>query len=269
MQRLPDLVTGLRLAWRARFPFLSLWLTLTLIATVWMAAQFSGRQPATVALDVGLSLIRLVLPLVGILLLQELYSREFDRRLYLSSLTYPRPRYRFLLERLGAIFLLLFTLLVLFSVVLGVMVALIGRGYAQATPVALGYLYLITIFFISIDVFVILTVGVFLAIISSTPSFVLIGAIGFMLVARSFSSIVALLQRESYLVSNAEYYGASLSLLGYLVPDLAAIDVREMALYGQASFLPQNWANHLLGALAYALGFVGLALWALARKRFS
>ena len=41
-------------------------------AVVLTEAQFSGRQPVTLALDVGLSLIRVTLPILGILLLQEL-----------------------------------------------------------------------------------------------------------------------------------------------------------------------------------------------------
>lgn len=269
MSLFPDFYASLRLALRARFLSFTVWLSLALIAVVWMAAQFSGRQPATVALDVGISALRLGLPVLGVLLLQELLSREFDRRLFLTSLTYPRPRYYFLLGRLAAIHALLFLLLAGLAILLAVLVNYLGKGYAQATPVTLGLPYLITILFMAVDLFVILALGALLAVVAATPSFVLIGALGFMLVARSFSAIVALLQRESWLVDHAEQYRASLSVLGYLLPDLAALDVRMIALYGQMSLLPPDWFSQLIAALAYGATLVALAVWALARKHLA
>jgi len=54
--------TSLRLSLRAALLSFALWLALALIASTLLAANFSARQPATVALDPGLSLIRLALP---------------------------------------------------------------------------------------------------------------------------------------------------------------------------------------------------------------
>ncbi|MDV7393414.1 hypothetical protein RZS08_18720, partial [Arthrospira platensis SPKY1] len=160
---------------------------MALVAIVWMAAQFSGRQPAAVALDVGLSVLRLTLPVIGVLLLQELLSREFDRRLFLTSLTYPRPRHYFLLGRLAAVHVLLFLLLVGLAGLLAALVGFIEQGYEQTTPVALGLPYGVTIAFLAVDLFVLLALGTLLAVVAATPSFVLIGTLGFMLVARSFA----------------------------------------------------------------------------------
>ena len=70
------------------------------IAIAWLSAQFSPRQPATVALDVGISFIRLVVPLLLLLQIQDLLAREIDRRQILTSLTYPRSRSSFLLNPL-------------------------------------------------------------------------------------------------------------------------------------------------------------------------
>ena len=132
-----DLKIGLRIALRARLLSVTFWLVLALLAIAWMAAQFSGRQPATVALDVGLSVIRLALPFVVVLLLQELLSREFDRRLFLTSLTYPRSRHLFLLGRFFAVLVLVIGQLLVLAAGLAVLVAVLAREYAQATPVAL------------------------------------------------------------------------------------------------------------------------------------
>ncbi len=234
-----------------------------------MSAQFSARQPATIALDTGLSLLRLALPLLAVLLLQELLSREFDRKLYLSSLTYPRPRHHFLLGRVAAIAVLLLGLLVILAAVLAGLTTWIGHDYAQATPPDLGLPYLVTIAFIALDLLVILSIGTLIAVATTTPSFVLIGTLGFVLVARSYSAIVALLTRDATLVSNADSYQSSLSLLGYLLPDLAALDVRMISLYGQWQFLPEDWALRVLATLAYAAALLALAVWTLKRKQFA
>ena len=57
--------------------------------------------------------------------------------------------------------------------------------------------------------------------------------------------------------------------LGYLLPDLGALDIRMLALYGKPEFLPADWLWLLLSSLAYAIALLALAVWALQRKRFS
>lgn len=264
-----DFRIALKLALRARFISISFWLALLLVVVVWMASQFSARQPATVALDVGLSVVRLALPVVAVLMLQELFSQELARKLFLISMTYPRPRHRFLLGRFFAVCVLVLALLLALAAVLAALVMVIGQGYKQGTPVALDFHYGIAIAFMAVDIGVITAMGTLLAVAAATPSFVLIGTLGFMLVARSFSAIVALLARDSTLVGDAETYRSSLNLLGYFLPDLAALDVRMIALYGQMSFLPSDWAVRLSAAIAYAIGLVAVAVWVLNRKRFS
>lgn len=268
MSLLSNALVAALLALRVRFGSIALWLLAVLCVAVWMSAQFSGRQPATVSLDIGLSLIRIMLPVLGVLMLQELISREFERRYYLASLTYPRARLYFLLGRLAGVLGLLTILLVVLAGMLAAIVAWVGQSYAQGTPVSLGVPYVLTIAFILLDTFIVLAIGVFLAVVATTPSFVLIGTLGFMLIARSYAAIIALLQQDGWLVSNAEFYSSSLGLLSYLLPDLGALDVRTIALYGRMEFLPADWPWLLLSSLAYALAFLALAVWALNRKRF-
>jgi len=217
---------GFRLALRAHFGWLSGCALLVMLLTAGLASQFSGRQPATVALDIGLSALRLLLPLILVLMTQELLSREFDRRYFLNTLSYPHSRHSLLLGRLAAIATLTLGLLLLLAAALALLVWLIGRGYAQATPVALGQHYLVTIVFIGADLLLLAAVASLLAVVASTPSFVLIGTFGFMLVARSFGAIVELLTRNTAVVTDAESYRSGIGLLGYLLPDLGALDVR-------------------------------------------
>ena len=264
-----DFLAGLCLALRARY----LWLTgcslLVLVLTAVLASQFSGRQPATVALDIGLSVMRLLLPLVLVLMTQELLSREFDRRYFLSSLAYPRPRHNLLLGRFLAVAALTLGLLLVMALLLAFLVGVIGQGYSQGTSVALDWHYFVTIGFLGVDLLLLTALACLLAVIASTPSFVLIGTFGFMLTARSFAAIVELLGRDASVVGDAESYRAGVGLLGYLLPDLGALDVRMVALYGKMDLLPVDWPWLLLGNLAYAVALLALAAWALQRKRFS
>jgi len=266
----PDFKVAFKLLLKARFLVFSFWLAVFLCICVILAAQFSARQPATVALGVGLSVIRLALPLLAVLMLQELFTREFERKFFLISMAYPRQRRSFLIARFSAIAAFLLALLTVLAIILALLVSRIAtEGFIQSTPVALDHRYALTIAFIAVDVSVIVAMGTLIAVTAVTPSFVLVGTLGFMLAARSFSPIVALLTRDSSLVSEAQAYRSSLDLLGYVLPDLSALDVRMIALYGQMSFLPPDWSVRLLSVCVYGVGLLVLATWALNRKRFA
>lgn len=260
---------ALRLALKAKFTWMAIGTVGVVALTSTLSAYFGGRQPVTVALDVGFSSIRLLMPLLAVLMVQELLSREFDKRYYLNSLTYPQGRSRMLLERFAALLLLLLGLLLALGLLQIALVQVLNGIYPQATPVAMGQPYLVVLAFIALDLLVLASLATLLAVVASTPSFVLIGTLGFMLVARSYGAIIELLGQTAGLVNNAEGYRAGLGVLGYLLPDLGALDVRMLALYGQWGFLPADWPWLLLSNLAYACALLALAVWALQRKRFA
>lgn len=259
---------AIRLAFRARYVGLVLFSVAFLSLAVLLGAQFAGRQPATVALDVGISVIRLLLPFVIVMLVQELLSNELERRYFLSSLSYPCTRLAWLWGRFLAVTALIFGLLCVMAILLVALVGLAGGGYMQATSVDLGAPYLVVIGFIALDLLVLITLSCFLALVASTPSFVLIGTLGFMLVARSFAAVVDLLARDSSVVSDVDSYSSGIGLLGYLLPDLGALDVRAMSLYGKIELLPADWPWLLLSCLAYVFVLMALSVWAFSRKRF-
>lgn len=264
-----DSLTALRLAFKAKFLWLSVGILLAVALAMFLASYFSGRQPATVALDVGLSVIRLLLPLLIVLLAQELLSREFDKRYYLSSLTYPRGRSSLLLGRFVVVQAWVLGVLLALGLLQICLMQFFAGIYPQATPVALGWAYLTVLAFVALDLLVLTSLATLLAVVASTPSFVLIGTFGFMLVARSYGAIVELLGRDSGLVANAEGYRAGLGALGCLLPDLGALDLRMLALYGRSDFLPADWPWLVASNLGYAVALLALAIWALQRKRFS
>ncbi len=264
-----DVLNSLRLALKAKFVGMAVGIFLAVTLATLLSAHFGGRQPVTVALDVGFSTIRLLLPLLIVLLAQELLSREFDRRYYLNSLSYPRARSRMLLGRFVAMLALLLGLLLALGLLQICLVGYLGSIYPQATPVDTGQPYLIVMAFIALDLLVLAALATLLAVAASTPSFVLIGTFGFMLVARSYGAIIDLLSGDAGLVGNTESYRAGLGLLGHLLPDLGALDLRMLALYGKWDFLPADWPWLLLSNLAYAIALLSLAVWALQRKRFA
>lgn len=264
-----DFLTALRLALKANFVWMVAGVLLVVALAMLLSAYFGGRQPTTVALDVGFSTIRLLVPLLIVLLVQELLSREFDKRYYLNSLTYPRGRRSLLLGRFVALLAMLLGLLLVLALLQILLAGFIGGFYPQGTPVAFGQPYLVVMAFMALDLLVLAALATLLAVVASTPSFVLIGTFGFMLVARSYGAIVDLLSRDAGLVGNAESYRAGLGVLSYLLPDLGALDLRMLALYGKPEFLPADWPWLLLSNLAYASGLLALAVWALQRKRFA
>ncbi|MGE6993074.1 MAG: hypothetical protein ACKVLM_05720 [Pseudomonadales bacterium] len=204
-----------------------------------------------------------------VLTTQELLSREFDRRYFLNTLSYPHPRHSLLLGRFMAVASLTLGLLLLLAGALALLVWSIGLGYAQNTPVALELHYLVTVAFIGLDLLLLTAVATLLAVIASTPSFVLIGTFGFMLIARSFGAIFELLTRDALVVTDGETYRSGVGLLSYLLPDLGLLDVRMVTLYGRMELLPADWPWLVLSTLSYTVGLLAVAVWALQRKRFA
>lgn len=265
----PIISTSLALAFKTHLSRLVYYLLAVTISAALISTQFSGRQPATVTMDIGLSLIRLLLPLALVLTIQELISREFDKRYYLNTLTYPYSRHKLLLGRFIATAAFILSLLVVLAGTLALSIYLTNKAYTQSTTVALGIPYVVTVAFIGIDLLLLTSVATLLAVIASSPSFVLFGTFGFMLAARSFGPIVELLTRNRGVVSDAESYRSGVGILGYLLPDMGALDVRMITLYSKMELLPTDWPWLVLSSLTYTAGLLALAVWALQRKRFA
>jgi Cu-processing system permease protein len=206
------------------------------------------------------------------LLVQELISREFERKLYLSALSYPRPRALWLLGRLAAIGIMALALLAVMSVLLAGLVHFVSGTYAQATPVSLGIPYIVTLIFAAADLMVVVALAVLVAVSTTTPSFVLIATLGFVIIARSYMPIIQLLQGADYLVekmADPRLYKESLSLLNFVLPDLGTLDVRMIALYNKMQFLPPQWHLLLSSVLAYSVALIGLATWRLNTRQLN
>ncbi len=267
-----DIYQGLCIAFHSRLSSIAFWLIAGLLISVILAAQFSARQPATVALDVGLSVMRLALPLLVVLLVQELFSREFERKLYLCTFTYPRARIYWLLGRVTATLLICIGMLLIMGLILAILATYVSGDYEQSTPISLGLPYVTTLLFIAVDLLVIIAISTLLAVSASTPSFVLIGTLGFTLIARSYTPIIELLRSNPYVVANfadPRIYQDSLGLLSFILPDLGRLDVRMISLYDEMAFMPNDWPLLLLSVFAYIGTLLSLAVWVLNKREFN
>lgn len=233
-----------------------------MLLIAWMGYQFSGRQPQTVALDLGISFIRVFVPVLGILQIQDFLAKEVERRLIFTSLTYPRSRNVFLLGRFLAVLFLTAATMVLFTVVLAILVKVLGSSFQQATPVNLGRLLALSTAFSLGDAMVVLAFATFLATLATVPNLVLLVSIAFMVTGRSLSGVIQLLYADETLVMAGEQYRASLEWLRYLLPDLGILDIRQAALYDQPGLFP----DVLWPLAAMPLGYTMLLLLLACRK---
>lgn len=270
---LPDITLSFRLASRARVGLAFFIVICAISVLVMLASLFSARQPATVALDVGLSLIRLILPFLIIFLTQELINKEFSFRYHLVSLTYPRQRELWIISRFFATYIIGVAILFLSGVVLAIEANWVSSGYEQATKISLGVPYVITLAMVSVDFFVITAVATLFAVTAQTPSFIAIGTAGFMIIARSYSYIINLLNNSIDPMVSAyvgqDTYTSSLSTLRFLVPDLAALDMRHLSLYDGLYTVPDNLVWLVVYTLSYGIAVLAIATWYMGRRAMS
>lgn len=227
------------------------------MAGAYLAADFSGRQPATVALDVGLSGIRFVLFLMVLFWCQELVAREIERRTVFLSLAYPAPRSAYLLGRYFGMVLLILAALLILSVLLYATTQLVGLGdFKQSRPVNLGAGYLLTLVYLAIDVCVVTAFTVLISAFSTTPllPFALGGA--FAVGAHAIGPALDFLaDKNSGAAEHATLLGPIVNSIRWILPDLSKLDIRPLALY-------DAWpsALSLVYPLFMAIAYIGIML---------
>ncbi|WP_130466473.1 ABC transporter permease [Corticibacter populi] len=238
------------------------------IFIAWLAANFSARQPATVALDVGLSGIRLVLMLMALFWVQELLGKDIERKSLYFVLAYPVSRGVYLASRFFAVAALLALGVLVLGLALGAVLGVLPVSYSQPTPIHLGGAYALVLLGIWLDLLVIAAFALLLCSLSTTPFLPLILGCFFALAARSLGvSLQYLLAPGAEGTAEATYLLPVLNVAQWLLPDLSRLDWRDLSLYG----LPVPWAA-LGWAALMALGYCGLLLalatWKFKRREF-
>ncbi len=226
------------------------------MAGAYLAAEFSGRQPATVALDVGLTGVRFVLFLMVLFWCQELVAREIERRTVFLSLAYPAPRASYLLGRYFGMVLLILAALVVLGVLLYITTRLAALDYLASRSVNLSFGYLITLVYIALDVCVVTAFTILISAFSTTPllPFALGGA--FAVAAHGIGPALDFLaDKNSGASGHAATLGPIVNSIRWILPDLSKLDIRPLALY-------DVWPStaSLMYPLVMALAYIGIML---------
>lgn len=264
-------LTAWRSGFRGRGVRLILFLGLLTAGVCWLGAAFSGRQPETVALDVGFSLIRLFGALLVLFWVTELLGRDLERRTIYFVLAYPFSRSIYILSRflalaglaaVAVIGLGLFTLLAWWLVTLS--------GYEQAAPVQLqGMAVPLTLSFIWLDLTVIGAFTLLVATLSTTPMLAFFVGMAFMVSARSLGPILAYLATDEPSAQKiAVIYQPILNAIHWVIPDLSRLDIRTTILYGHwPSADVMVWAA--INVACYSTIALMLAMLAFQRREFN
>lgn len=258
----------LRSGWRSRGARVVFFLGLVVLLSAWLGGTFSARSPQTVALDVGLSAIRLVSLLLGLYWVQELVFRDFERRTVLFVLAYPQSRWQYLLGRYLGVLTLMAVALLLLSVATLVAGWLALGEYHQSTPTQIGWAYWKVVSLIYLDLVVVLAFALMIASVATVPMMPFFLGLAFALAARTFGPALA------YLINSPDsakqlgaYYLPALSFLQWVFPDLSRLDIRAEVLYGHAE--ATQVLMPAMGSLAYALGLLCLAVFFFRQREFS
>lgn len=209
-------------------------LGILLIGGAYLAAQFSPRQPETVALDVGLSGMRFALVLLALFWVQELVGREIERRTTVIYLAYPLSRAYYILGRFAGISALLLVASIVLALLLWIAVILSSEEYEQIRRGALGLPYWSTIFGLWLGVLMVMAFALCIAALSTVPALPLAMGAAFAIAGHSLGAVI------QYLASGAdgqqnlvENYTAAVNMAGWVLPDLSRLDWRTWAMYDQ------------------------------------
>lgn len=227
------IISGLRSGIRGRSVQIVFVLGLALVAVAYLAASFSPRQPRTVALDVGFSGARFTLILLSLFWVQDLVSREIDRKIILQSLSYPVSRAAFLFGRYFAVLGLVFVATGILALCLLLAVVLSSPNFDQEFSVGLGLPYWVTVAGLLIDVGVVAAVAMAVATVSTVAVLPLLVGAAFAIAGKALGPAFDYLARgadgDTAFVGE---WGGRVEAVRWLIPDLSRLDWRDWPLYG-------------------------------------
>lgn len=260
-------ISGLRAGLRGKSIHSVVLMGLFLIFVAYLSGSFSPRHPRTVALDIGLSGVRITLVLLNIFWIQELLAKEIDRKSVWFSLTYPVSRWSYLLGRYLSVLTMSALASVIFGLALVIAVALSGGEYQQEFPVHLGLPLIATLVGQFVDVSVVAAFALLISTVSSTAVMSVGTGLAFAVAGKALGATV------DYLTAGADNdqklvatYGPVIDGIRWVLPDLSRLDWRNWPLYGAP---PDAVIASVAMAGAYVIILLGLAAWTMQRREFS
>ncbi len=234
----------------------------------YLAAQFSGRQPATVAVDIGISGVRLIILLMTVFWCQELVAREVERRTVFLALAYPVPRSHYLLGRYFGVLALAAAAVIVLGLLLSLTTYFATHIYRQASPISFAGLWL-TLFYVWLDAAVVAAFTVLITTVSTTPLLPLALGFAFALAARSLGPALAYLRdKDGGDAELSSSLGPVVENFRWLLPDLSRLDIRDVALYGK--MLSGEALMLSVGmCLTYIVLLMLLSVWLFRKRQFA
>lgn len=245
-------------------------LGVVLVAVAYLSASFSPRQPKTVALDVGLSGLRFSLVLLALFAIQEMVSREIDRKTVFLNCTYPVARGVWLVGRFLGIALLLGIAALLLGLMLWVAVLWgAGSGYEQQFPPQLGMPYFLAIFAVWLDALVVAAFALCIASLSTVSVLPLALGVAFAIAGKGLGPAIQYITDPTN--SNPADPGMRVApvieWVSWLLPDLSRLDWRAWPMYN-VPLQPQEWMAGLGIGVSSAVILVAIAVWVFKRREF-
>lgn len=238
-----------------------------LVFCAWLASGMSARQPTSLMLDFGFSVLRLSLCLMALMWLQELLGKAIEKRYISQVLAYPLAKYQVLLANYIAVALLLLLSLIAVAMVL-LAAAHFGSFYEQTTPPNVGAAYVLTWALIYLDLLVVLAFALLMTAISTTPQLPLIFGLGFFVITHALGPILDyLLLADTAEELHKQTISPVLAKLRYIVPELSRLDVRELSLYNEAIQASYIIKQAVFG-ICYAVFLLALAVICFQRREF-
>ena len=261
-------LSGVRSGLRGRSFQAVLILGFFLVGAAYLSAGFSPRHPRTVALDIGLSGIRITLVLLSLFWIQELLAKEVERKTILHSLAYPAVRALFVLGRYFAVVALAAVAALALGLSLLGAVA-VASDYSQEFPVLLGYPFWITLGGLLLDVAVVAAVGAALATVSTTPVLPLAVGLAFAIGAKALGATL------DYIGQGADgdtrilnVFGPVVGVVRWIVPDLSRLDWRDWPMYGLPP-VPSEVGWAVAAATSYGAAALTIGILYFSRREFS
>lgn len=238
-----------------------------LVGIAYLAASFSPRQPQTVALDVGLSGLRVTLILFSLFWVQELVAREIDRRTVLFALTYPVARGHYIVGRYLGVLGLIALAAVLLAMLLWAVVLSLGKGYTQGFAIAPGIPYWSTVAGLWVDAAVVTAFALWVATFSTVPMLPLALGLAFAVGGKSLGAVAEYLAKGAEGDLELMRLAPIIDAIQWILPDLSRLDWRNWPMYGLA---PDGQAVGLSLVLAasYAALLLTLAVMTFMRRDF-
>lgn len=262
-------ISGLRSGIRGRAFQVILFLGVLSIGIAYLSGSFSPRQPQTVVMDIGFSAIRFSLVLLNLLWVQELVTREIERKTVLLSLAYPVSRSAFLLGKYMAIVVLSIMATLVLGGLLSLAVDIAGGGYVQEFGPSLRLPYWMTLFGLLLDTLVVAAFSLCLSTFSTVSALPLALGAAFAIAGKAMGATVDYLMRgadgDAKLVS---HFAPLIDGIRVVLPDLSRLDWRDWPMY--QAFPGGNtlsWSS-LMG-ISYIGLILLLAMCIFSRREFS